>query len=200
MGVLVPRGGGGEVAVLIRHDHMALARGLGGELESDASESVLTVLAFLGELKVAAHDLVLDGAVMVDGVHQHTVIDDAELMDRIVQQVAFGSLDLLHGVSAVGEHVRVGHGLTVLDDEGVDDLILGVGLAVHLHGVLVVVDDGECDALKGRAALRGLPGLGVELLHGHAAALHRFRNLGHVEGSDTSKRGFLNLLEVDLAI
>ena len=312
VGVLVPRGGGGEVAVLIRHDHMALARGLGGELESDTSESVLTVLALLGELKVAAHDLVLDGAVMVDGVHQHTVIDDAELMDRIVQQVAFGSLDLLHGVSAVGEHVRVGHGLTVLDDEGVDDLILGVGLAVHddgivvegfqlelgsvegkavlrvaaglgvgldeshaaalhivlgregvdlavlahlhahlgggvevgavglsladdviavgegvgtgggealgigrddlhgfalgvglavhLHGVLVVVDDGECDALKGCSTLRGLTGLGVELLHGHAAALHGFGNLGHVEGSDTRKRGFLNLLEVDLAI
>ena len=312
VGVLVPRGGGGEVAVLIRHDHMALARGLGGELESDTSESVLTVLALLGELKVAAHDLVLDGAVMVDGVHQHTVIDDAELMDRIIQQVAFGSLDLLHGVSAVGEHVRVGHSLTVLDDEGVDDLILGVGLAVHddgivvegfqlelgsvegktvlrvaaglgvgldeshaaalhivlgregvdlavlahlhahfgggvevgavglrladdviavgegvgtgggealgigrddlhglalgvgiavhLHGVLVVVDDGECDALKGCSTLRGLTGLGVELLHGHAAALHGFGNLGHVEGSDTSKRGFLNLLEVDLAI
>ena len=312
VGVLVPRGGGGEVAVLIRHDHMALARGLGGELESDTSESVLTVLALLGELKVAAHDLVLDGAVMVDGVHQHTVIDDAELMDRIIQQVAFGSLDLLHGVSAVGEHVRVGHSLTVLDDEGVDDLILGVGLAVHddgivvegfqlelgsvegktvlrvaaglgvgldeshaaalhivlgregvdlavlahlhahfgggvevgavglrladdviavgegvgtgggealgigrddlhglalgvgiavhLHGILVVVDDGECDALKGCSTLRGLAGLGVELLYGHAAALHGFGNLGHVEGSDTRKRGFLNLLEVDLAI
>ena len=312
VGVLVPRGGGGEVAVLIRHDHMALARGLGGELESDTSESVLTVLALLGELKVAAHDLVLDGAVMVDGVHQHTVIDDAELVDRIIQQVAFGSLDLLHGVSAVGEHVRVGHSLTVLDDEGVDDLILGVGLAVHddgvvveglqlelgsvegeavlrvvagfgvgldeshaaalhpvlggegvdlavlahlhahlggsvevgavglrltddviavgegvgtgggealgigrddlhglalgvglavhLHGVLVVVDDGEADAFKGSGTLWSLAGLGVELLHGHAAALHGFGNLGHVEGSDTSKRGFLNLLEVDLAI
>ena len=312
VGVLVPRGGGGEVAVLIRHDHMALARGLGGELESDASESVLTVLAFLGELKVAAHDLVLDGAVMVDGVHQHAVIDDAELMDRIVQQVAFGSLDLLHGVSAVGEHVRVRRGLTVLDDEGVDDLILGVGLAVHddgivvegfqlelgsvegkavlrvaaglgvgldeshaaalhivlgregvdlavlahlhahlgggvevgavglrladdviavgegvgtgggealgigrddlhglalgvglavhLHGVLVVVDDGEGDALKGCSTLRGLTGLGVELLHGHAAALHGFGNLRHVEGGDTGKRVLLNLLETDLGV
>ena len=312
VGVLVPRGGGGEVAVLIRHDHMALARGLGGELESDTSESVLTVLALLGELKVAAHDLVLDGAVMVDGVHQHTVIDDAELMDRIVQQVAFGSLDLLHGVSAVGEHVRVGHGLTVLDDEGVDDLILGVGLAVHddgivvegfqlelgsvegkavlrvaaglgvgldeshaaalhivlgregvdlavlahlhahlgggvevgavglsladdviavgegvgtgggealgigrddlhgfalgvgiavhLHGVLVVVDDGECDALKGCSTLRGLTGLGVELLHGHAAALHGFGNFWSVKSDNCIQRILLNLLETHIGV
>ena len=172
VGVLAPRGGGGEVAVLIRHDHMALARGLGGELESDASESVLTVLALLGELKVAAHDLVLDGAVMVDGVHQHAVIDDAELVDRIIQQVAFGSLDLLHGVSAVGEHVRVGHGLTVLDDEGADDLILGVGLAVHDDGVVVEGLQLELGSVEGEAVLRVVAGFGVGLDEPHAAALH----------------------------
>lgn len=312
VGVLVPRGDGGEVAVLIRHDHMALARGLGGELESDTSESVLTVLALLGELKVAAHDLVLDGAVMVDGVHQHAVIDDAELVDRIIQQVAFGSLDLLHGVSAVGEHVRVGHGLTVLDDEDVDDLILGVGLAVHddgivvegfqlelgsvegkavlrvaaglgvgldeshaaalhivlgregvdlavlahlhahlgggvevgavglsladdviavgegvgtgggealgigrddlhglalgvglavhLHDVLVVVDDGEADAFKGSGTLWSLAGLGVELLDGHAAANHRLGDFREIKGRDTLKRILLNLLEAHIGV
>ena len=312
VGVLVPRGGGGEVAVLVRHDHVALAGGVGGELEGHPGEAVGIRIPLLGELKVAAHDLVLDGSVVLDGVHHRAVLGDAELVHGVVQDVALGSLDLLHGVGAVGEQPRVGGGLPVLDGEGLDDLTLGVGhavhddgvvveglqlelrpvegeavlrvaglgvgldefhaaalhlvlrgegvdlavladlhthlgggvevavvgpgladdvvavgqavgtgggealgvgcddlhglalgvgLAVHLHGVLVVVDDGEADALEGRAALRGLAGLGVELLHGYPAANHRFGNLRRII-SNVSARGevFVNLLKIDFIV
>ena len=313
MGVLVPRGGGGEIAVPVGHGHMALARGLGGQLERDSREAVLTVIALLGEFEVAAHDLILERP--VEGVHQHAVLGDAELMRLAVgEQVALTGLDLLNGVEAEGEPLRVGGRMAVLDgEEGLDDLplgighaahddglvvealdlelgsvegraaervagagldvvlgylhatandvvlgvegvdlavlahlhahlggsvevgavglrltddviavgegvgtgggealgigrddlhglALGVGLAVHLHGVLVVVDDREADALKGGGALRDLAGLSIELLDGHAAALHGFGNLRHVEGGDTFEIIVLNLLETHFGI
>ena len=313
MGVLVPRGGGGEVAVLIRHDHMALAGGLGGEFERDARETVLTVLALLGELKVAAHDLILERP--VEWVDQSAVLGDAEpVLLAVGEQVALTGLDLLDGVEAEGEPLRVGGRMAVLDgEEGLDDLTLGVGHAAHDNGLVVealdlelgpvegraaervagagldvvlgylhtaandvvlgvegvhltvlrdrhshlvggvevtvvggrladdvlavgqairgglrhavlvgddvlhrlagiialtidrdrvgvVVDDGEGDALKGRAALRGLPGLGVELLDGHAAANHRLRDFRKIEGRDTRKIVVLNLLETHIIV
>ena len=312
MGVLVPRGGGGEVAVLIRHDHVALAGGLGGELEGHSGEAVLAVIALLGELKVAAHDLILERS--AEGVHQHAVLGDAELMRLAVgEQVALTGLDLLNGVEAEGEQVAARTGLAILDGEGMDDLTLGIGHAgdddgllveglnlelravegsaaervagagldvvlgdfhaaandvilggegIHLtvlgdrhshlvggvevivvggrladdvlavrqavrrglrHAVLVgddglhrltgvvalaidrdrvgvVVDDGEGDAAEIGTALRGLPGLGVELLDGHAAANHRLRDFRHIEGRDTFKIVVLNLLEVNLRV
>ena len=114
MGVLVPRGGGGEVAVLIRHDHMALAGGLGGELEGHSGEAVLAVIALLGELKVAAHDLILERA--VEGVHQHAVLGDAELMRLAVgEQVTLTRLDLLNGVETEGQQMSTGARLAILD-------------------------------------------------------------------------------------
>lgn len=72
----------------------------------------------------------------------------------------------------LGEHVRVGHGLTVLDDEGVDDLILGVGLAVHDDGVVVEGLQLELGSVEGDAVLRVVAGFGVGLDEPHAAALH----------------------------
>ncbi len=114
MGVLVPRGGGGEVAVLIRHDHMALAGGLGGELEGHTREAVLTVIALLGELKVAAHDLILERA--VEGVHQHAVLGDAELVRLAVgKQVTLTRLDLLNGVETEGQQMSTGARFAILD-------------------------------------------------------------------------------------
>ena len=114
MGVLVPRGGGGEVAVLIRHDHMALAGGLGGELEGHSGEAVLAVIALLGEFKVAAHDLILERA--VEGVHQHAVLGDAELMRLAVgEQVTLTRLDLLNGVGTEGQQMSTGARLAILD-------------------------------------------------------------------------------------
>ena len=312
MGVLVPRGGGGEVAVLIRHDHVALAGGLGGELEGHSGEAVLAVIALLGELKVAAHDLILERA--IEGVHQHAVLGDAELMRLAVgEQVALTGLDLLNGVEAEGKQVAARTGLAILDGEGMDDLTLGIGhagdddgllveglnlelravegsaaervagagldvvlgdfhatandvilggegihltvlrdrhshlvggvevivvggrladdvlavrqavrrglrhavlvgddglhrlagvvaLAIHRDRVRVVVDDGETDAAEISTALRNLPGLGVELLDGHAAANHRFRDFRHIEGRDTFEIVVLNLLEVNLRV
>ena len=310
--VLVPRRGGGEVAVLIRHGDMALAGRLGGDFEGDARKAVGTVVALLGELKVAAHDLILEGT--VDGVHQLPVLLDAELMRLAVREkVAFAGLDLLDGIETVREKVVRGARLAVLDGEGRDDLTLGVGhaigddgmvikrlhlelravdagradgvagavldvvlgdfhtaahdvvlriegvdfavlgdgdvhliggvevavvrggladdvvairqgivagggeslvvglddldglalgvgLAVHLHGVLVVVDDGEADAFKGSITLRGLAGLGVELLDGHAAANHRFGDFREIKGRYTNSRIILNLLEAHILI
>ena len=289
MGVLIPRGGGGEVAVLIRHDHMALAGGLGGEFERDARETVLTVLALLGELKVAAHDAVgeqvaLTGLDLLDGVEAEgeplrigghmAVLDGEEGLDdltlgvghaahdnglvvealdlelgpvegRAAERVAGAGLDVVLGylhtaandvvlgvegvhltvlrdrhshlvggvevtvvggrladdVIAVGEGVGTGGGEAL--GIGRDDLhgfALGVGIAVHLHGVLVVVDDGECDALKGCSTLRGLTGLGVELLHGHAAALHGFGNFWSVKSDNCIQRILLNLLETHIGV
>ena len=114
MGVLVPRGGGGEVAIFIRHDHMALAGGLGGELEGHSGEAVLAVIALLGELKVAAHDLILERA--VEGVHQHAVLGDAELMRLAVgEQVTLTRLDLLNGVGTEGQQMSTGARLAILD-------------------------------------------------------------------------------------
>ena len=313
MGVLIPRGGGGEVAVLIRHDHMALAGGLGGEFERDARETVLTVLALLGELKVAAHDLILERP--VEWVDQSAVLGDAEpVLLAVGEQVALTGLDLLDGVEAEGEPLRVGGRMAVLDgEEGLDDLTLGVGHAAHDDGLVVealdlelgpvegraaervagagldvvlgylhtaandvvlgvegvhltvlrdrhshlvggvevtvvggrladdvlavgqairgglrnailvgddvlhrlagiialtidrdrvgvVVDDGEGDALKGRAALRGLPGLRVELLDGHTAANHRLRDFRHIKSRDTFQIVVLNLLETHIGV
>ena len=312
MGVLVPRGGGGEIAVLIRHDNMALAGGLGGELEGYSGEAVLAVIALLGELKVAAHDLILERA--VEGVHQHAVLGDAELMRLAVgEQIALTRLDLLNGVETEGQQMSTGACLAVLDGEGRDDLplvvghavgddrvlverlhlelravdagradgvagavldvvlgdfhaaahdvilcgegvdlavlgdggvhliggvevavvrggladdvvaigqsivagggeslviglddldglALGVSLAVHLHGVLVVVDDGEADAFKGSITLRGLAGLGVELLDGHTAANHHLRDFRSVESNDSVKGLLLNLLEIHVGV
>ena len=115
MGVPVPRGGGGEVSVLVRHDHVALAGGLGGELEGHSGEAVLAVIALLGELKVAAHDLILERA--VEGVHQHAVLGDSELMRLAVgEQVTLTRLDLLNGVETEGQQMSTGARLAILDD------------------------------------------------------------------------------------
>ena len=313
MGVLVPRGGGGEVAVLIRHDHMALAGGLGGELEGHTREAVLTVIALLGELKVAAHDLILERP--VEWVDQSAVLGDAEpVLLAVGEQVALTGLDLLDGVEAEGEPLRVGGRMAVLDgEEGLDDLTLGVGHAAHDNGLVVealdlelgpvegraaervagagldvvlgylhtaandvvlgvegvhltvlrdrhshlvggvevivvggrladdvlavrqavrrglrhavlvsddglhrltgvvalaidrdcvgvVVDDGEGDAAEISTALRGLSGLGVELLDGHATANHRLRDFRKIEGRDTRKIVVLNLLETHIIV
>ena len=114
MGVLVPRGGGGEIAVPIGHGHMALARGLGGQLERDSREAVLTVIALLGEFEVAAHDLILERP--VEGVHQHAVLGDAELMRLAVgEQVTLTRLDLLNGVETEGQQMSTGARLAILD-------------------------------------------------------------------------------------
>ena len=170
MGVLVPRGGGGEVAVLIRHDHVALAGGLGGELEGHSGEAVLAVIALLGELKVAAHDLILERA--IEGVHQHAVLGDAELMRLAVgEQVALTGLDLLNGVEAEGEQVAARTGLAILDGEGMDDLTLGIGHAGDDDGLLVEGLNLELRAVEGSAAER-VAGAGLDVVLGdfHAAA------------------------------
>ena len=171
MGVLVPRGGGGEVAVLIRHDHMALAGGLGGELEGHSGEAVLAVIALLGELKVAAHDLILERS--AEGVHQHAVLGDAELMRLTVgEQVTLTRLDLLDGVEAEWQPVFASLRLAVLDGQGgVDDLTLGVSHAAHDNGLIVERLNLELRAVDGRAAERVAgAGLDVVLCDFHAAA------------------------------
>lgn len=73
-------------------------------LKATPGEAVLAVIALLGELKVAAHDLILERA--IEGVHQHAVLGDAELMRLAVgEQVTLTGLDLLNGVETEGQQM-----------------------------------------------------------------------------------------------
>ena len=77
-------------------------------------DAVLTVIALLGELKVAAHDLILERA--VEGVHQHAVLGDAELVRLAVgKQVTLTRLDLLNGVETEGQQMSTGARFAILD-------------------------------------------------------------------------------------
>ena len=75
-----------------------------------------------------------------------------------------------------------------------------MALAIDRDRVGVVVDDGEGDAVEISTALRGLSGLGVELLDRHAAANHRLRDFRKIEGRDTRKIVVLNLLETHIIV
>ena len=315
--VLVPRRGGVEVAVLVGHDDMALAGGLGGHLEGDVRETVCAVVCLLVELKVGALDLIVD--VSVHRVYDFPVLGDGELVDGAVGEVVtLPGLDLLQRVVAIGERVVRRGRVAVLDSQGLHDIALGVGdtvhddrvgaerldlelgavdgctaqrristatrkaalgialvdldaaarnvvgrgeavhlpvlgdgdahvvggveigvvcraladdvaavgegvvrgagiavlvggdghdglalgvlLAVHHDGVVVVVDDGEGDAIKGGTALRSLAGLGIDLLHRHAASDGALRHLDRVVGDDRAYGVFLNLLEAHLIV
>ena len=310
--MLVPRGSRGEVSILVSHDDMALAGGIGSDLEGDASKVLRSVVPLLGELKVRTLDLILRGTVRVgEGVHDDAILRNGELMVGVVEIVTLGGLHLAQRVIAIRQAVSGGRGMAVLDDDCLDDITLGVGhaindnrvvtkrrdgklgtiegssiaqrrvqtalgitlikldsatyhviirvetvdgailadssvdflggievgvvclrltdgvvavgkriilsggnavlisgdgqrdfagselLAVHDDGVVVVIDDGEGDALKAYSALRSLPGLSVELLDLDSTALHGLGSSGHVVGGDRTKRGLLNLLEAN---
>ena len=174
LGVLVPRGGGVEVAVLVGHDDMALAGGLGGHLERDVGEAVGAVMGLLVELKVGALDLIVDMAVPGDRVHDFPVLGDVELVGGAVGEVvALTGLDLLQRVLAVGERVGRGGRVPVLDGEGRHDVALGVEDAADLDRVLAERLDLELGAVDGRSAQRGLEvALKVALVDLDAAAHH----------------------------
>ena len=111
-------------------------------------------------------------------------------------EVAAVARRLADDVLAEGQAVAGGRREALgIGGDGLDDLTLGVGDAIHHHVVVAVVDDGEGDALEAGTALRLGAGLGVELLHRHAAALDLLGNLrGVVRALGGRVAGGLDLL------
>ena len=91
--------------VLVSDDDVPLAGGLGSELEGDARQ-LGTAVDALEELHVRPHDLVGDAVAALFGVKgahglaRASVVADVTHVQRLVQTVAFGGLDLLDGVGA----------------------------------------------------------------------------------------------------
>ena len=186
--VLVPGGRRGDVAVLVGHDNMGLARRLVGHLEGDL-QGLVGVLGHLRYLEVVADDLVeeLELAAARGGLCDGAVLADLERLGLAVgQQVGVVALGLSDRVGAVGQ--RVGGGL-----RGVGARLLvprrGHGghrlarlepLAADQHLSRRLVGYGELDAgERGAAAQRtvgvaaqslGLAELPVGLRDLHAAA------------------------------
>ena len=182
-------------------DDGLLVEGLNLELravEGRAAERVagagLDVM--LGNFHATANNVILGG----EGIHL-TVLRDryAHLVGGVEVIVVGGRL--ADDVLAVRQAVRRGlrHAVLVSDD-GLHRLTGVVALAIDRDRVGVVVDDGEGDAAEISTALRGLPGLGVELLDRHAAANHRLWDFRHIKGRDTFEIVVLNLLEVNLRV
>ena len=127
----------------------------------------------LGDLDAAARDLILCG----EGVDL-AVLGDRGVDVRGGDEVAAVARRLADDVLAEGQAVAGGRREALgIGSDGLDDLTLGVGDAIHRHVVVAVVDDGEGDALEAGTALRLGAGLSVELLHRHAAALDLLRDL-----------------------
>ncbi len=150
----------------------------------------------LDDFHATANDVILGG----EGIHL-TVLGDrhSHLVGGV--EVSVVCIGLADDVFAERQAVRRGlrHAVLVSDD-GLHRLTGVVALAIDRDRVGVVVDDGEGDAAEIGTALRGLSGLGVELLDGHAAANHRLWDFRKVEGRDTIKRLFLNLLEAHVLV
>ena len=109
--VLVPGGRRGDVAVLVGHDNMGLARRLVGHLEGDL-QGLVGVLGHLRYLEIVADDLVekLERGAARGGFYDGAVLANLERLGGSVgQQVRVVALGLLDGVGAVGQ--RVGGGL-----------------------------------------------------------------------------------------
>ena len=182
-------------------DDGLLVEGLNLELravEGRAAERVagagLDVM--LGNFHATANNVILGG----EGIHLTVLRDRHSHLVGGVEVIVVGGR-LADDVLAVRQAVRRGlrHAVLVSDD-GLHRLTGVVALAIDRDCVGVVVDDGEGDAAEISTAMRGLSGLGVELLDGHATANHRLRDFRKVEGRDTIKRLLLNLLEIHLGI
>ena len=171
--VLVPRGGGAKVTVLIGHDDMALAGGLAGHLEGHTRKTLGGGIGLLGELKVCALDLIVDVTVLGGSrVHEHAVLGDGELIGLAVEIVPLGALGLLQGVVASGEQALGGRGIAVLDGEGSDHIALAVGQTAHHDRVVVEGSNLEGDAIEGGSAAQRRAEVGFDVALGdfHAAA------------------------------
>ena len=151
--VLVPLGGGLRLAVLVGHDDVRLAGGLGGDAERDACEAAHIVLANLDELKIAALHLVFHrSAGTVDDLAMST---NLELVSGpVCKQIAFASGYLLNAVGPVGKKVGGSGRLPVLDDQRRDDVALSVSHAVADDGVVVERLHVEPRAVDARGAER----------------------------------------------
>ena len=170
LGVGVPAGRRGGLAVAVGHDHVTLARGLAGDLEGHARESLLGAVGHLHEREVAAHHLLGElalGRELEDGeVVPDILSSDREYVLLGVGEVARGRRHLAHG-DAAQRDVFEGY-LAVLG--GSPDRL---GLAVLLERRLV---DGAVE--RCRALGRRLAGLGVGLLeaeddgHGRVLSVH----------------------------
>ena len=182
-------------------DDGLLVEGLNLELravEGRAAERVASagLEVVLGDFHAAAHDVILGG----EGIHLTVLGDGHPHLGGGVEVIVVGG-SLADDVLAEGQAVRRGlrHAVLVSDD-GLHRLTGIEVLAIDRDRVRVVVDDGERDAAEISTALRGLSGLGIELLDRHAAANHRLRDFRKIEGRDTFQGVLLNLLEVYLVI
>ena len=99
--------------------------------------------------------------------------------------------DVLSEGEAIGRSLR---NARLVGDDGLHNRALGVTHTVDHDAVLVVVDDGELDALEVRPALRRGAGLGVELGDLHATAFDLLGELGRVVGA--LNRGIARLLHL----
>ena len=106
LGVLVPRGFGGSLAVLVGDDHMALTSGFGSDLERHPSQRMRIIRSRLGEFQVRTeHRLsLLRGIVGMDNIYitVNSDLTNKRLIhtERLREIVAFRCLDFLNNGSA----------------------------------------------------------------------------------------------------
>ena len=152
---------GVEHAVLVGHEDVLLARGLGLERERDVLHGLHVVAVDLREADVLTDDVIGAGEVVnLVGRVRH---NDRRPLGR--GDIAARSLELANGVGAVLEASE--RHLAVLVGAGLADLLANINnVAVVSNGRLAGVVDGEEATLEGRgAASLGLARLGVDLLH-----------------------------------
>ena len=150
----------------------------------------------LCDFHAAANNVILGG----EGIHLTVLRDRYSHLVGGVEVIVVGGR-LADDVLAIRQAVRGGlrHAVLISDD-GLHRLTGVAALAIDRDRVGVVVDDGEGDAAEIGTALRGLSGLGVELLDRHAAANHRLRDFRSVESNDSIKGLLLNLLEIHVGV
>ena len=152
----VPVGGGGNLAVGVGHDHMALAGRLARHEERDARKAVHVESVHLDELDVAANDLIVHGVLKPREIDHLPVVADLKGLGPIaVEKVSFGCHDLGRGVGAVRQRVIGSRAFAVLIGRKVHhDLARIVAHAADEHGVLAVVGNSNARAFKGGSAER----------------------------------------------